>query len=440
MHTSALEDAELTENELQPEITDTPTIEQPETPEPETTALMPTEPEVIEGEVIEIEPPEPFDAHTPPKQKPYWLLIPFTILFCLLFLAASSLFPLLTPSATVTIIPVERNITLTAAIQVQGRELPLLTLMQSTSIPATGKRHQSARHAGGTITFYNGSFSSQTIAAGTMVTGKDGVHINTGQTAIIPAGNPPIYGHITVSAHAVLAGSQGNIAAYDINQACCGNSVLAKNTQAFTGGASARDFLVVTRTDMNNAVTSLLVPLSQSEDAALQAQLHTGEALITPSCTPSVSSNHKPGDEAKHVSVTVSVTCEGFAYVAQKVYAHATQMIAKKALQRLGTGYTVLGDITASVIHATITDQARGIATLTVKLDATFIYQITPGEKHQLIKLIAGKSKSSALHKLLSQPGIQAASIRCTGGDTLPHDPNHITISMVYSVVSPSLF
>ncbi len=420
MHTSALEEAALTE------ITNEP---QPETSEP-TSA-----PDVIEGEVIEIAPPEPFDAHTPPKQKRYWLLIPLTILFCLIFLAASSLFPLLTPSATVTIIPVERNITLTAAIQVQGRELPLLTLMQSTSIPATGKRHQSARHAGGTITFYNGSFSSQTIAAGTIVTGKDGVHIITDQAAIIPAGNPPIYGQITVSAHAVLAGSRGNIAAYDINQACCGNSVLAKNTQAFTGGASARDFLVVTRTDMNNAVTSLLIPLSQSEDAALQAQLHTGEALITPSCTPSVSSNHKPGDDAKHVSVAVSVTCEGFAYVAQKVYAHATQMITKKALQRLGTGYTLLGDITASVIHATITDPRRGIATLTVKLDATYIYQLSPGEKQQLVNMIAGKSKSSALHTLLSQPGIQAASIRCTGGDTLPHDPSHITISILYNVV-----
>jgi len=307
--------------------------------------------------------------------------------------------------------------------------------MQSTSIPATGKRHQSARPAGGTITFYNGSFSSQTIAAGTIVTGNDGVHIITDQVAIIPAGNPPIYGQITVSAHAVLAGSRGNIAAYDINQACCGNSVLAKNTQAFTGGASARDFLVVTRTDMNNAVTSLLIPLSQSEDAALQAQLHTGEALITPSCTPSVSSNHKPGDEAKHVSVTVSVTCEGFAYVAQKVYANATQMITKKALQRLGTGYTVLGNISASVIHATITDQAGGIATLTVKLDATYIYQITPGEKQQLVNMIAGKSKSSALHILVSMPGIQAASIHCTGGDILPQNPSHITISILYNTV-----
>ncbi len=145
MHTSALEEAALTEitNEPQPE-----TSEPTSAPEPETTALVRTEPDVIEGEVIEIAPPEPFDAHTPPKQKRYWLLIPLTILFCLIFLAASSLFPLLTPSATVTIIPVERNITLIAAIQVQGRELPLLTLMQSTSIPATGKRHQSARHAG----------------------------------------------------------------------------------------------------------------------------------------------------------------------------------------------------------------------------------------------------------------------------------------------------
>src|SRR5947209_6127511 len=119
--THTLEETEFpdTSNEPQPKTTETPAPE----PELETTSLVPAEPDVIEGEVIEIEPPEPFDAHTPPKQKPYWLLIPFTILFCLLFLAASSLFPLLTPSATVTLIPIERNITLTAAIQVQGREL-----------------------------------------------------------------------------------------------------------------------------------------------------------------------------------------------------------------------------------------------------------------------------------------------------------------------------
>jgi hypothetical protein len=133
------------------------------------------------------------------------------------------------------------------------------------------------------------------------------------------------------------------------------------------------------------------------------------------------------------------VTCSGIAYVAQKVYAHATQMITKTALQRLGTSYTVLGDVTASVIHASITDQAHGIAKLTVKLDATYIYRITPGQRTKLSSLIAGKTKAQALHILLQIPGIQGASIRFIGGDTLPHDPNHITISMVYSIVSPSL-
>src|SRR6266705_672629 len=280
---NTLEEMALTqhsnEQEQQPEPPETtassePEEAKPETQEQEVTALIPAEPEVIEGEFVEIEPQETTEDHRPPKQKPYWLLIPFTILFCLVFVAASFLFPLLTPSATVTIIPVERNITLTTAIQVHGRELPALTLIQSTTAPATGKQHQDPTRAAGTITFYNGLLSSQTVAGGTVLTGSDGVQVITDQPAIIPAANPPCEGKVTVTAHAVVPGQQGNIPAYDINQACCASSVLAKNTSAFTGGAAARDFLAVRRTDINTTVTSLLLTLSQSENAALQAQLH----------------------------------------------------------------------------------------------------------------------------------------------------------------------
>src|SRR6266851_6420928 len=149
MHTNTLEDAELTDqtNEQQTEPPETtasaePEEVKPETQEQETTALVPTEPEVIEGEVIELEQPDIAEDHLPPKQKPYWLLIPFTILFCLVFVAASFLLPLLAPMATVTIIPVGRTITQTTVIQVHGRQLPALTLTQSLSAPATGKRHQ----------------------------------------------------------------------------------------------------------------------------------------------------------------------------------------------------------------------------------------------------------------------------------------------------------
>ncbi len=206
MHTSALEEANLTQNEPEPQPK---TSEPTPTPEPETTAVVSTEPDVIEGEVIVIEPPETSEAHILPKQKPYWLLIPFTILCCFLFLAGSFLVPLLSPTATVTIIPIERSMTATTAIQVYGRQLPALTLSQSINVPATGTMHQNATRASGTITFYNGLLTSQTIAAGTILTGSDGVQIETDQPATIPAADPPVEGQITVSAHAVSVGASG---------------------------------------------------------------------------------------------------------------------------------------------------------------------------------------------------------------------------------------
>src|SRR5258708_39403301 len=154
MHTSAVEETTLTDktNEQQPAMIDTPVPQS----EPETTALVPAEPDVIEGEVIELAPPENQEDQIPPKQRPYGLLVPLTVLACLLFLAGSYLLPLFTPTATITIIPIERSITTTTAIKVQARAIAPLTLSQSATVPATGKRHQTATRAPRTITFYHG--------------------------------------------------------------------------------------------------------------------------------------------------------------------------------------------------------------------------------------------------------------------------------------------
>src|SRR6266699_5119221 len=177
-------------------------------PPPEAQEPIPTPQEavavldVIEGEVIVIDQPEETTDHLPLKQQPYWLLIPLTIVLCLVVGAASFLLPLLMPTATITMLPVARTITLTTAIRVHARQVPALTLMQSTDVPATGIQHQAARRARGYITWYNGQFASLTIPAGTMLIGTNGVRVITDQAAPIPPGNPPIYGHVTVPAHA----------------------------------------------------------------------------------------------------------------------------------------------------------------------------------------------------------------------------------------------
>jgi hypothetical protein len=439
MQTNALEEAPLTEpaDEPQPETTDIPARELPEAPDPETTALAPTEPDVIEGEFVEIEPPGSSENYPPPKQTPYWLLIPFTVVLCLLFVAGSLLLPVLSPSATITLVPVEQNMSLTRAIQVQGRQLAPLTLALCASVQATGKKHQDAARAAGTITFYNGLLLSQTIAAGTVLTGNDGVQVITDQAALIPAGNPPIYGQVTVAAHAVLAGPQGNIPAYDINTACCATSVVAKNTRSFSGGADARDYSVVTRTDINTAVTSLLITLSQSEDAALSPQLHEGEALITPSCNPEVSSDHRLGDEAKHVAVTVSVTCSGIAYVARTAYALAAQLLASDVTRKLGSRYALVGGIQVTIVHATMKSPGQRQATLLVQAAGTLAYQITQDMQQRLLRLIAGMTAQQAEQTLLTIPGIAGAQISVKGGNrTLPQDPRNITIIVVYRQLS----
>jgi hypothetical protein len=416
------------------DVTVTQSVPQPEAQEP---ILTPQEvapaPDVIEGEVIELVPPEETTDHPMLKQQPYWLLIPLTILLCLVFIAGSLLLPVLTPSATITILPVARTITLTTAIQVPARQLPGLTLTQTVVVPATGTQHQAARQARGTITWYNGQFHRLTIAAGTKFIGMDGVQVITDQAAHIPAGSPPIYGQVTVQAHAMMPSAQGNISAYNINQACCLPSVFAKNTTAFTGGIDARDIRIVARTDIAHAASTLKTTVQRSLQAALQAQLHPGEALVPPLCPVTATSNHMAGDAATQVHVTVSATCTALAYASSDVDADATQALTSKARNTLGAAYALLGDIHVTIVHATITDPTIGIATLALTIDATYLYQIGPIEQEHLSTLLAGKPKQQAITILLQFPGIQTASIHLARGNTtLPTDPHYIQIIVMY--------
>jgi hypothetical protein len=109
-------------------------------------------------------------------------------------------------------------------------------------------------------------------------------------------------------------------------------------------------------------------------------------------------------------------------------------MISKEAVSRLGTGYSLMSDLQVHILRATITDQARGIATLTVNLAATYVYQPSTGQKQHLIRLITGQSIQQAVNILLQVPGIQGVHIITPGGahQTLPADPTRIQIVLLY--------
>lgn len=391
---------------------------------------------------------EPEEAPAQPNTKarsffPVFLLI--LCVFLLLDMADRTLTALLAPTATITITPKGQTIAMTATLPlvtkgngVQGRILSAVTVTQSKSTNATGHGHQNARQAQGTITFYNGLFVSQTVAAGTTLTGADGVQVLTDQLAMIPAAlttTPPTYGQITVSAHAIQTGSQGNIPVRDINQACCLPSVVAQNMASFQGGQSQREYSYVTNNDIYSAIATLTPPLMQSMHAALQAQVTSNEGLVTLPCTPTTSTDHFIGEEAHEIHVTVSETCIGVAYDEEALQAMTTVLLTQQAGKTVGLNYSLVGAIQVRVVSAVIIDQTLGRVRLTVKASGTWFYHLSPEQVQQLKCLLAGESKTQAMQLLASMPGIQEVTIQgLVNTQWMPTDLSHIRLLVVYGI------
>src|SRR5260370_30523058 len=245
--------------------------------------------EVIEGV-------QPLQRQLPP----YVAYITMTIsLLLLCYLVTSAFITVFFPqTAIVTIIPKSQTVTLTGTLQL-GRLLQPITIRESQTVSTTGKGHQDARSAIGYITFYNGLFTSQTMQAGTVLTGADGVQIITDQTAFISAANPPNLGYATVSAHAQNPGMTGNISAYDISQACCETAIKAGNTTSFQGGQDERNYQTVAKRDIDTTASPLKTAVAQSMQGALQGQVKPPEQLQILPCSSTISPDHKAGDEAK---------------------------------------------------------------------------------------------------------------------------------------------
>src|SRR5206468_1207091 len=153
------------------------------------------------------------------------------------------------------------------------------------------------------------------------------------QTVFIPTASPPYEGQVTISAHAIVPGSRGNIAAYDINTAFS-SSILAKNIQPFSGGKDARTYPVVVQADIDTAVSHLKPTLSQSIQGPFSSQHATGETLITPTCILKTATEHSTGQEASQVQVTVSQTCQAAAYQQADLQQMVSHVVSQEAIQR----------------------------------------------------------------------------------------------------------
>jgi hypothetical protein len=353
--------------------------------------------------------------------------------------------PGITPTASVTLTPAQESLHVSVPItavtgtpdpsreQVSARLLSVKSHTFTQTVPATGHGHTQAQQAQGTLTFYNAAPYAQTVAAGTVLTGADGVELVTDQVAYLPAGNLPDVGMATVPAQAVQVGQEGNIAPLDLNGLCCVAGVSVKNTDAFVGGQNARDYTVVTRQDVEAVSGPQGSTLTQAAQASLQGEVRPNEQLASSAqCHPVLRTDHPIGSEATHVTITLSVTCQAEVYDQQAVQQLASAALSEQARKSLGTGYSVQGAIKTSVTQVATTEAAHGTLSLLVSAQGTWGYQFNNAEISQLSRQITGLPRPEALHLLKHDPHIQTVNITETwNATTIPSDPAHIQVMVL---------
>jgi hypothetical protein len=372
-----------------------------------------------------------------------FLILCFTL--CLLVIGIMSvlyLVPLFAANATVTIIPVSKQISTTSIVhvipgsataqQLSGRILSAASMSRAQTVPTTGIVHQEARAGRGYITFYNAAPSAQIVSVGTLIPAPNGVAVITEQDAVVPAAVYPLFGQATVTAHATITGPGGNLHAGEIYGPCCRLNLSAVNG-AFHGGQAARTYSTVSAEDMQTVITNLKASLDKSVQAALQAQVHADETLLASlPCQQTTSADHQIGDEAQQVRVTMSETCTGETYNTEAYHDLATQTVSQEVTQQLGEGYTLVGDI--QVTTNTTTVKGHGVIDLQVTIAGIWAYQFTKAECEQIKAMVAGKSKAQTITTLLQVPGVSSASVSIEHGDSVPSESKSIQVVVLQMV------
>lgn len=329
--------------------------------------------------------------------------------------------------ATVLVLPQYSDVQQTVVVPVQARQLSSSSTRQHVTA-ATGKEQQPARWAAGILTFYNLATYAQTIPAGSVVTGADGVSVATDSVATVPAGNPPVEASVDIPAHAENSGGGGNIPPGDIKQVpCCANinlgGVVVSNTFPFSGGQDAQNYTVVSQRDVDAAASPLEAAAQQSAQESLQEQVHNLQLSPALQCTAAMRADPPVGSRAAQVAVTVTETCRGQAYSKASALQAAKDTMATK---QLPVGYKLV--LSAAQLTGVFLSRDGETFSCTVLVQERWIYQFSQRQLKSLALRLTGLSYAQAQATLQKEVGVRQGTIRLTRGDMLPTNSDQITI------------
>lgn len=353
-------------------------------------------------------------------------------------------------SASITIVPASKALQNTFAIQAvpgtpdkskhqyQGaRYLSSSTTSYSQTVNATGQGTIPGTHASGTVCIDNFDTSAPiTLQAGSVYgntyPNAPFFHMVLDATeSLPPAPSSSTFSQVCGPAHALEVGTIGNNIFNNNQFGTLTYSVFTNSSLRFTNGKDSQNYVAVQQSDINTAANALINANMPDAQQLLQSQLRAGEQFIGhPSCSPNVRANHRAGDNAPGVTVSVSFTCAGEVFEDSDARSFAAQLLAQQAITQLSSSYAAIGNTVTRIVSEQVTDSQQGTVTIMVDAQGKWLYHFTETQKQSLAKLIVGKQKGEAQSILLEQTGIAQAQIQLSGGNgvTLPTDANRITI------------
>ncbi|GHO55465.1 baseplate J/gp47 family protein [Ktedonobacter robiniae] len=321
-----------------------------------------------------------------------------------------------------------------AQSQVQAHPLAANAQSKPQTIQGTGKKQTAGTRASGMLTFFNGSFNSFTVGAGTTITSASGIQVNTDTALVIPAANSATgkVSQAEVTAHADTPGTRGNIPTMNINKTCCAanNTIFVRNLVPFTGGQDPQNDTFVTQQDVDGVSGELQNSAQAQALQQLRGMLQSGEEMAgNPQCKNTINHTNPIGDTRANVAsttISVTVSCNAFAYPRQQMQTLLTSKLQPQADSDLGSGSKLASPLQLRVLQQQL-DGAN--ATWSIEAQGTWAYQFDATAQQALARLIAGKSPAEAQTLLQNTHGVARANVQFNGA-TLPGDPNQITFTI----------
>ena len=267
------------------------------------------------------------------------------------------------------------------------------------------------------MTFYNGLFTQQFVASGTVYTGQDGV-ADCNDSGCNHTGRQPKLRLWNSNSNSPGSRSreQRVISKQEISASRSITGLLVQKYISFHNGQDERTYTTVTQKDIHSISTVLKTTLAQQHHRSLTRPTQTTRTTTTYSLY-SDCYQRSPARRGSNTGQSHRISEHAAqSHITARNYKQKQQHFLRPRHDKKPEQDTAcLEQSQVRVTQASVTSTPPPLVFLSFHASGTWVYGLSHTAQEQIKHLIAGKTTQEAVTLLASLPGVEQASIRLSG-------------------------